>query len=76
VTKKAERRVLGATRRESIDPAARSYGMDAQNPDNGARLSRNPSKNSFLSVNYLTLLDRYPSDAWGWADRALIWRIE
>jgi hypothetical protein len=37
--------------------------MDLQNPDNGARLSRNPSKNSFLSMNYLTRLDRFLSDA-------------
>jgi hypothetical protein len=29
--------------------------MDAQKPDNGGSLSRNPRKNFFLSVNYLTL---------------------
>jgi len=33
--------------------------MDAQQPDNGACLSHNPRKNFFLSVNYLTLLDRF-----------------
>ena len=37
--------------------------MDPQKPDNGARLSRNPRKNFFLSVNYLTLLDRFLNDA-------------
>jgi hypothetical protein len=37
--------------------------MEAQKPDNGARLSRNPRKNFFLSVNYLTLLDRFLNDA-------------
>jgi hypothetical protein len=37
--------------------------MDAQKTDNGARLSRNPRKNFFLSVNYLTLLDRFLNDA-------------
>jgi hypothetical protein len=36
--------------------------MEAVRPDNRARLSRNPSKNSFLSVNYLTLLDRFLND--------------
>jgi hypothetical protein len=35
----------------------------AQKPDNGARLSRNPRENFFLSVEYLTLLDRLLSDA-------------
>jgi hypothetical protein len=39
------------------------FAMDAQKPDNGARLSRNPRKNFFLSVNYLTLLDRFLNDA-------------
>jgi hypothetical protein len=34
--------------------------MDAQKPDNGARLSHNPRKNFFLSVNYLTLPNRFP----------------
>ena len=29
----------------------------------GARLSRNPRKNFLLSVNYLTLLDRFLNDA-------------
>jgi len=37
--------------------------MDAQKPDNGARLSRNPRKNFFLRVNYLTLLNRFLDDA-------------
>jgi hypothetical protein len=36
--------------------------MEAVRPDNRARLSCNPSKNSFLSVNYLTLLDRFLTD--------------
>jgi hypothetical protein len=39
------------------------FAMEAQKPDNGARLSRNPRKNFFLSVNYLTLLDRFLNDA-------------
>jgi hypothetical protein len=39
------------------------FAMDAQKPDNGARLSRNPRKNFFLSMNYLTLLDRFRNDA-------------
>ena len=39
------------------------FAMDAQKPDNGARLSRNPRKNFLLSVNYLTLLDRFLNDA-------------
>jgi hypothetical protein len=38
------------------------FAMDAQKPDNGARLSRNPGKNFFLSVNYLTLLNRFLND--------------
>jgi hypothetical protein len=37
--------------------------MDAQKPDNGARLSRDPGQNFFRSVNYLTLLDRFLIDA-------------
>jgi hypothetical protein len=37
--------------------------MEAQKPDNGARLSGNPRKNFFPSVNYLTLLDRFLNDA-------------
>jgi len=41
-----------------------------------ARLPRNPSKNSFLSVNYLTLLNGFLRDAArGRADRALNWRM-
>jgi hypothetical protein len=67
---KAKQQVLCATRREPIDSAARGthrglglFAMDAQKPDNGARLSRNPRKNFFLSVNYLTLLDRFLNDA-------------
>lgn len=43
--------------------------MDAQKPDNDARLFRNPTKNLFLSVNTLTLFDRFRNDA------ALGWRI-
>jgi hypothetical protein len=39
------------------------FAMDAQKPDNGARLSRNPRKNFFLSLNYLTLLNRFLNDA-------------
>jgi hypothetical protein len=39
------------------------FAMDAQKPDNGARLSRDPRKSFFLSVNYLTLLDRFLNDA-------------
>jgi hypothetical protein len=39
------------------------FAIDAQKPDNGTRLSRNPRKNFFLSVNYLTLLDRFLNDA-------------
>jgi hypothetical protein len=39
------------------------FATDAQKPDNGARLSRNPRKNFFLSVNYLTLFDRFLNDA-------------
>ena len=39
------------------------FAMDAQKPDNGARLSRNPRKNFFLSVDYLTLLNRFLNDA-------------
>jgi hypothetical protein len=35
------------------------FAMNAQKPDNGARLSRNPRKDFFLSVNYLTLLNRF-----------------
>jgi hypothetical protein len=35
------------------------FAMDAPKPDNGACLSRNPRKNFLLSVNYLTLLDRF-----------------
>lgn len=31
--------------------------------DNCARLSRNPKKNFFLSVNYLTLPNRFLNDA-------------
>jgi hypothetical protein len=38
------------------------FAMDAQKPDS-ARLSRNPRKNFFLSVNYLTLLNRFLTDA-------------
>jgi hypothetical protein len=46
------------------------FAMDAQKPDNGARLSCNPRKNILLSVNYLTLLNRFLNDAaGGWADR-------
>ena len=37
--------------------------MNAQKPDNGARLSRNPRKDFFLSVNYLTLLNGFLNDA-------------
>jgi hypothetical protein len=33
--------------------------MDAAKPNNGACLSRNPRKNFLVSVNYLTLLDRF-----------------
>jgi hypothetical protein len=57
------------TRREPIDSAARGthrrglFAMDPQKPDNGARLSRNPEKNFFLSVTYLTFLDRFLNDA-------------
>ena len=36
--------------------------MDAQKPDNGARLSRNPRKNVFLTVNYLTLSTEFLND--------------
>jgi hypothetical protein len=44
--------------------------MEAQKPDNRARLSRNPWKNFVLSVNCLTLLDRFLNDAsCGRADR-------
>jgi hypothetical protein len=39
------------------------FPMDAQKTDNGTRLSRNPWKNFFLSVNYLALLDRFLNDA-------------
>jgi len=39
------------------------FAMKTQKPDNGARPSRNPSKNFFLSVNYLTLLDQFLNDA-------------
>jgi hypothetical protein len=39
------------------------FAMDAQKPDNGARLSCNPRKNVLLSVNYLTLLNRFLNDA-------------
>ena len=49
--------------------------MDAQKPDNGARLSHNPRKNFFLSVNYLTPLNRFLNDAAmlleGWTDRGV-----
>jgi len=48
---KAKQQVLCATRREPIDSAARGthsrlahFAMDARKPDNGARLSRNPTK--------------------------------
>ena len=66
---KAKQQVLCATRREPIDSATAApsrlglFAMDAQKPDNGARLSRNPRKNFFPSVNYLTLLDRFLNDA-------------
>ena len=33
--------------------------MHARKTDNGARLSHNPRKNFFLSVNYVTLLDQF-----------------
>jgi hypothetical protein len=33
--------------------------QDAQEPDDGARLSPNPRKNFFLRVKYFTLLDRF-----------------
>jgi hypothetical protein len=36
--------------------------MDAQKPDNGARLSRIPRNTFFLSVTYLTLLNRFLND--------------
>jgi hypothetical protein len=39
------------------------FAMDAQKSANSARLSRGPRKNFFLSVNYLTLLNRFPNDA-------------
>jgi hypothetical protein len=37
--------------------------MDAEKPENGARLSCNPRKNFLLSVNYLTLLNRFLNHA-------------
>jgi hypothetical protein len=52
---KAKHHVLCATRG--------LFAMDAQKPYNGARLPRNPRKNFFQSVNYLTLLDRFLNDA-------------
>jgi hypothetical protein len=45
------------------DKAAEHAARCAQKPDNGARLSRNPRKNFFLSVSYLTLLNRFLNDA-------------
>jgi hypothetical protein len=39
------------------------FAMEAQKPDHGARLSRNPRKNFFLSVSYLTLSRRFLNDA-------------
>jgi hypothetical protein len=39
------------------------FVMEAKKPDNRARLSPNPRKNFFLSVNCLTLLDRFLNDA-------------
>jgi hypothetical protein len=61
--------VLCATRREPIDSAARGthrgLGLchGRPKPDKGARLSRDPGKDFFLSVNYFTLLDRFLNDA-------------
>jgi hypothetical protein len=40
-----------------------SKAMDAQKPDNSACLSRDPGKNFFRGVNYLTLLERFLNDA-------------
>jgi hypothetical protein len=67
---KAKEQVLCARRREPIDSAARGthrwlglFAMDAQKPDNGARLSRASGKNVFQSVNCLTLLERFLIDA-------------
>jgi len=64
---KAKQQALCAPRREPIDfRCLRRLGlfaMEAQKPDNRARPCRNPSKKSFLSVNYLTLFDRFLNDA-------------
>jgi hypothetical protein len=43
--------------------AVRAFRHGRAKPDNGARLSGNPRKNFFLSVNYLTLLHRFLNDA-------------
>ena len=43
--------------------ASHSERLSPPKPDNGVSLSRNPRKNFFLSVNYLTLLDRFLNDA-------------
>jgi hypothetical protein len=40
----------------------RAIAMDAQKPDHDAHLSRKSEENFFLSVNYLTLLDRFLKD--------------
>src|SRR6516225_11323133 len=39
------------------------FGHGRPKTRHGVRLSRNPRKNFFLSVNYLTLLDRFLNDA-------------
>jgi len=39
------------------------FAMETVRPDNRARLSRNPSKKSLLSVNYLTILGGFLRDA-------------
>ena len=45
------------------DRSVQQGAMEAQKPDNCARLSRNPRKNFFLSVNHLTFLDQFLNDA-------------
>ena len=72
-----------ATWREPIDSAARGtpsrlahFAMDAQKPDNGARLSHNARENFFLTVNYLTLPNRFPErPCLRVGGSALIWRM-
>jgi hypothetical protein len=75
---KAEQRVLCAAR-EPIDPIARSThrgsGFLAWTPKNRTMALAFPQSEEklFLSMNYLTLLNRFLNDA-AWR-RTLIWRM-